>query len=66
MHDINTFFLLQDNQVPVCPLCNRPVPIGASGQSPDLIVSRHIDNDCQSETALNRRKVYSILSSVVR
>jgi len=49
----------QDNQVPVCPLCNCPVPLGASASVPDEVVGRHIDNDCQSETAQSRRKVCS-------
>lgn len=53
----------KDNQVPVCPLCNRPVPV-PPGQSPDMIVGQHIDNDCQSETAQTRRKVYSNKCSV--
>jgi len=41
--------------VPVCPLCNCPVPLGASTADPDEVVGRHIDNDCQSETAQRRR-----------
>ena len=41
-------------QVPVCPLCNSPVPV-SFGESPDVKVSRHIDNDCRSDPALARR-----------
>ncbi|XP_055341719.1 AN1-type zinc finger protein 2A-like [Paramacrobiotus metropolitanus] len=41
----------QDNQVPVCPLCNAPVPI-KRGQLPDLVVSEHLDTECRSEKAL--------------
>lgn len=48
----------RDNQVPVCPLCNSPVPL-PHGQSPDTVVGAHIDNDCQSEKAQTRRKIYS-------
>lgn len=49
----------KDVQVPVCPLCNRPVP-GRSDELPDIRVSRHIDSDCQSDKAVNHRnKVYS-------
>lgn len=33
-------------QVPMCPLCNKPVPT-PRGQEPDFIVGRHIDNDCR-------------------
>ena len=47
---------LQDNQVPVCPLCNSLVPVKA-GETPDITVGRHIDNDCKSDTAKQRRKV---------
>ena len=52
-----TYLCWQDNQVPVCPLCNCPVPLGTAGALPDEVVGRHIDNDCQSETAQSRRKV---------
>ncbi|XP_041357276.1 AN1-type zinc finger protein 2A-like [Gigantopelta aegis] len=48
----------KDNQVPVCPLCNVPVSV-KKGDLPDVIVGRHIDNDCQSDTAKQRRKVYT-------
>ncbi|RZC42113.1 AN1-type zinc finger protein 2A [Asbolus verrucosus] len=47
----------KDNQVPVCPLCNKPIPV-AQGQEPDRIVGDHIDNDCQSDPAKNKRKVF--------
>ena len=47
---------VQDNQVPVCPLCNKPVPV-KKGEVADLVVGRHIDNDCQSDPARERRKV---------
>jgi len=42
-------------QVPVCPLCNTPIP-GKSDELPDIRVSRHIDSDCQSDRAVDRRK----------
>lgn len=48
----------KDNQVPVCPLCNRPVSI-LKHENVDEIVGRHIDNDCNSERALNNRKIYN-------
>jgi len=51
----------KDVQVPVCPLCNTPIPI-KRGDPPDIAVGRHIDNNCQSDTAKNRRKV-SVLST---
>ncbi|OXA58747.1 AN1-type zinc finger protein 2A [Folsomia candida] len=46
-------------QVPVCPLCNAPVP-GNLNELPDIRVSQHIDNDCKSDAAIGRRqKVYT-------
>ncbi|XP_014252892.1 AN1-type zinc finger protein 2A-like [Cimex lectularius] len=45
-------------QVPVCPLCNAPVP-SKRGEMPDIAVGAHIDRDCQSDPAKNRRKVFS-------
>lgn len=44
----------QDNQVPVCPLCNKPIPV-KPGSTPDVEVGRHIDADCQSDPAKERR-----------
>ncbi|XP_057672509.1 AN1-type zinc finger protein 2A-like [Diorhabda carinulata] len=48
----------KNNQVPVCPLCNRPIPV-RKGEHPDYVVGTHIDNDCQSDPAKNRRKVFT-------
>ncbi|XP_044253965.1 AN1-type zinc finger protein 2A [Tribolium madens] len=48
----------KDNQVPVCPLCNKPIPV-PQGQQPDFVVGAHIDNDCQSDPAKNKRKVFT-------
>ncbi|XP_060554875.1 AN1-type zinc finger protein 2A-like isoform X2 [Ruditapes philippinarum] len=48
----------KDNQVPVCPLCNKPIPL-KKGELPDTVVGRHIDSDCQSDPAKERRKVYT-------
>lgn len=45
-------------QVPVCPLCNTPIP-GIRGQPPDIAVGAHIDSDCQSDPAKTRRKVFT-------
>jgi len=33
-------------QVPVCPLCNQPIPV-SRGSVPDTVVSAHIENNCQ-------------------
>jgi len=47
----------KDFQVPVCPLCNKPVPV-PRGQQPDIKVGEHIDRDCQSDPAVAKRKAY--------
>lgn len=50
---------LGDARVPVCPLCDRPIPVRRKGDPPDLLVSQHIDTDCQSDPAKeNRNKVF--------
>lgn len=48
----------KDVQVPVCPLCNKPVPVNR-GELPDIKVGEHIDNDCQSDPAKAKRKIYT-------
>ncbi|VDP53406.1 unnamed protein product [Soboliphyme baturini] len=35
-----------DVRVPVCPICNKPVPT-PKGMLPDIAVSNHIDRDCR-------------------
>jgi len=42
-------------QVPVCPLCNSPVPV-ERGAVPDLAVSAHIEADCQTRA---KQKVFT-------
>lgn len=41
---------LKDNQVPVCPMCSKPVP--AEKGREDFEVSRHIDQFCKTETKI--------------
>ncbi|XP_038602680.1 AN1-type zinc finger protein 2B [Tachyglossus aculeatus] len=48
----------KDVQVPVCPLCNMPVP-GARGEPPDRAVGDHIDRDCRSDPAQRKRKIFT-------
>uniref|UniRef100_A0A0V0GD02 Putative zinc finger an1 type protein n=1 Tax=Triatoma dimidiata TaxID=72491 RepID=A0A0V0GD02_TRIDM len=48
---------MKDVQVPVCPLCNKPVP-SPRGERPDIAVGLHIDNDCQSDPAIGCRQVF--------
>lgn len=47
----------KDFQVPVCPLCNKAVPV-PRGEQPDIKVGEHIDRDCQSDPAVAKRKAY--------
>lgn len=42
-------------QVPVCPLCNQPIPVSRD-QVPDIAVSAHIENNCQIR---KKEKVFS-------
>uniref|UniRef100_A0A8B9BNV5 Zinc finger AN1-type containing 2A n=1 Tax=Anser brachyrhynchus TaxID=132585 RepID=A0A8B9BNV5_9AVES len=37
-------------QVPVCPLCNAPVPV-QKGEIPDVVVGAHMDKDCKYNPA---------------
>jgi len=45
---------LKDVQVPVCPLCDKPVP-SKPGAVPDEAVSRHLDGGCQANRKRNPR-----------
>ncbi|KPP62106.1 AN1-type zinc finger protein 2A-like, partial [Scleropages formosus] len=45
----------KDIQVPVCPLCNTPIPI-KRGEMPDIKVGQHMDRDCKSDPAQRKRK----------
>ncbi|XP_054164253.1 AN1-type zinc finger protein 2A-like [Oppia nitens] len=54
----------KDNQVPICPLCNQPVPI-KRGELPDIRVGQHIDLDCESDPAIKKRnKIFKNKCSV--
>lgn len=47
----------KDIQVPICPLCELPVPTPRN-QKPDIAVSHHIDNGCSRvEVSRSRKKV---------
>jgi len=55
----------KDVQIPICPLCNQAVPYEYRDQSPDRVVSAHIDRDCKSDPARKKRgKVYSNKCSI--
>ncbi|KAM9843106.1 AN1-type zinc finger protein 2A isoform 1-T2 [Aulostomus maculatus] len=48
----------KDVQVPVCPLCNTPIPV-KRGEMPDIKVGEHIDRDCRSDPAQRKRKIFT-------
>ncbi|KAL4658984.1 AN1-type zinc finger protein 2A isoform X1 [Arapaima gigas] len=48
----------KDIQVPVCPLCNTPIPI-KRGEMPDIKVGEHMDRDCRSDPAQRKRKIFT-------
>jgi hypothetical protein len=45
----------KDFKIPVCPLCNQPVPLKRN-EVPDYVISAHIDRDCKSDPAEERRR----------
>ncbi|XP_050019198.1 AN1-type zinc finger protein 2A isoform X1 [Alexandromys fortis] len=48
----------QDVQVPVCPLCNVPIPV-KRGEIPDVVVGEHMDRDCTFHPGKNQKKVFT-------
>ncbi|NXL56020.1 ZFN2B protein, partial [Chordeiles acutipennis] len=56
-HDCTSAYK-KDVQVPVCPLCNTPVPV-RRGDMPDVVVGEHIDRDCKSDPAQRKRKIFT-------
>ncbi|XP_062354253.1 AN1-type zinc finger protein 2B isoform X1 [Cinclus cinclus] len=56
-HDCTSAYK-KDVQVPVCPLCNTPVPV-SRGEMPDVVVGEHIDRDCKSDPAQRKRKIFT-------
>ncbi|XP_050755745.1 AN1-type zinc finger protein 2B isoform X5 [Gymnogyps californianus] len=56
-HDCTSAYK-KDVQVPVCPLCNTPVPV-RRGEMPDVVVGEHIDRDCKSDPAQRKRKIFT-------
>ncbi|XP_063600369.1 AN1-type zinc finger protein 2A-like [Penaeus indicus] len=43
-----------DVRIPVCPLCNQPVP-SKRGEAPDLAVNDHLENNCKNKN----KKIYT-------
>uniref|UniRef100_A0A8C5RA59 Zinc finger AN1-type containing 2B n=1 Tax=Laticauda laticaudata TaxID=8630 RepID=A0A8C5RA59_LATLA len=48
----------KDVQVPICPLCSTPIPV-KRGEMPDIVVGAHIDQDCKSDPAQRKRKIFT-------
>ncbi|XP_038619150.1 AN1-type zinc finger protein 2A isoform X1 [Tachyglossus aculeatus] len=48
----------KDVQVPICPLCNIPVPL-KKGELPDVVVSEHMDRDCKYDPAKQKQKIFT-------
>ena len=44
----------QDVRVPVCPLCDQPVPV-KKGEDPNIRVNEHITSDCVEQ---KKKKVH--------
>ncbi|EHB12920.1 AN1-type zinc finger protein 2A, partial [Heterocephalus glaber] len=44
----------KDVQVPVCPLCNVPIPI-KRGAIPDVVVGEHMDRDCTNHPGKKKK-----------
>lgn len=52
----------KDNQVPVCPLCSKPVPSFRNNQ-PDFAVSQHIDLYCRANENIDHSKLSKTTNS---
>lgn len=44
----------KDVQVPVCPLCNVPIPV-KRGEIPDVVVGEHMDRHCTFHPGRNQK-----------
>ncbi|XP_036682174.1 AN1-type zinc finger protein 2A isoform X6 [Balaenoptera musculus] len=53
------FAFKKDVQVPVCPLCNSPVPV-KKDEIPDVVVGAHMDGGCKRHPG--RKKEEDLLS----
>uniref|UniRef100_A0A8C5ZAA9 Zinc finger AN1-type containing 2A n=1 Tax=Marmota marmota marmota TaxID=9994 RepID=A0A8C5ZAA9_MARMA len=52
------FAFKKDVKVPVCPLCNVPIPV-KRGEIPDVVVGEHIDRDCAYHPGKKKEKVFT-------
>uniref|UniRef100_A0A8C4JTP9 Zinc finger AN1-type containing 2A n=1 Tax=Dromaius novaehollandiae TaxID=8790 RepID=A0A8C4JTP9_DRONO len=44
--------------VPVCPLCNAPIPV-RKGETPDAVVGAHIDKNCKYNPAQQKQRIFT-------
>nr|XP_060644190.1 AN1-type zinc finger protein 2A-like [Anolis sagrei ordinatus]XP_060644295.1 AN1-type zinc finger protein 2A-like [Anolis sagrei ordinatus] len=51
----------KDVQVPVCPLCNTPIPV-RKGERPDTVVTAPMDRDCKQDSTKQKQKIFTIKS----
>uniref|UniRef100_A0A452GN28 AN1-type domain-containing protein n=1 Tax=Gopherus agassizii TaxID=38772 RepID=A0A452GN28_9SAUR len=49
----------KDVQVPVCPLCNTPIPV-RRGETPDIVVGAHMDRDCKYNPTQQKQRVWGM------
>ncbi|XP_069319941.1 AN1-type zinc finger protein 2A-like isoform X2 [Eulemur rufifrons] len=49
------FAFMKDVHVPVCPLCNVPIPV-KKGEIPDVVVGNHMDRDCKLQPGRSKKK----------
>ncbi|EMP30623.1 AN1-type zinc finger protein 2B [Chelonia mydas] len=47
-----------DVQVPVCPLCNSPIPV-RRGEMPDIVVGAHMDRDCKYDPTQQKQRIFT-------
>ncbi|XP_037670026.1 AN1-type zinc finger protein 2A isoform X1 [Choloepus didactylus] len=52
------FAFKKDVHVPVCPLCNSPVPV-RKGELPDVVVGEHMDRHCQCNPVKTKAKIFT-------
>ncbi|XP_024619227.1 AN1-type zinc finger protein 2A isoform X1 [Neophocaena asiaeorientalis asiaeorientalis] len=48
----------QGVQVPVCPLCNSPIPV-KTGAVPDVVVGEHMDGACKHHPGKKKEKIFT-------
>ncbi|XP_030069194.1 AN1-type zinc finger protein 2A [Microcaecilia unicolor] len=48
----------KDVQVPVCPLCNIPIPV-RKGVVPDIAVGEHIEQKCKYNPSQHKQKIFT-------